>query len=572
MAVADQLAGKRFFVTGATGFLGTALVERLLRTIPDAEVVVLVRPGRRASAAQRAAREILKNDCFDRLRDELGDRFADETARRLVAVAGDVGRDGLGLDDEGRRLLAACDVVIHSAATVSFDAPLDQAVEINLLGPSRVAAAVAAARRQAADDAPPGGGTGASPPRSRPPDRRLDRVRRRHPPGRGQGRAADNQPVHARRRLGGRGGQRPPAPRRPRGRVAPSGPAGRASPSRPGPSSVAPASTCWPAGPRSSARSGSSDSWSTPAPPGPRRSAGRTPTRSPRRSASGRCHDDVRRGDAADHDRPAVDHRVGPGRARPGWIRGFRMAEPIIVSYARGLLREFPGVPEGVIDVIPVDMVVAAILAVAARGPDARRARRSSRSPPASATRSATAGSSSSSRTGSAEHPLYDDRGQPIVVPAVVVPRPRPGAAPAPAGHQGHGRRRAAGHRPAGPRATGRAGGPARGPQRAGQAGPRLRRAVRRLHRDRGPLPGRPAARALPDSLDPADRDGVLLRPGRHRLGPLRPRRPPAVGRRARPGPDDPGAVGRSTSGRTGPARPSSPPTDTWRSSTSSTR
>ena len=55
---------------------------------------------------------------------------------------------------------------------------------------------------------------------------------------------------------------------------------------------------------------------------------------------------------------------------RPGWIRGFRMAEPIIISYARGLLREFPGVPEGIIDVIPVDMVVAAILAVAAQGPD----------------------------------------------------------------------------------------------------------------------------------------------------------------------------------------------------------
>ena len=55
---------------------------------------------------------------------------------------------------------------------------------------------------------------------------------------------------------------------------------------------------------------------------------------------------------------------------RPGWIRGFRMAEPIIVSYARGLLREFPGVPEGVVDVIPVDLVVAAIIAVAAAGPD----------------------------------------------------------------------------------------------------------------------------------------------------------------------------------------------------------
>ena len=50
---------------------------------------------------------------------------------------------------------------------------------------------------------------------------------------------------------------------------------------------------------------------------------------------------------------------------RPGWIRGFRMAEPIIISYARGLLHEFPGVPEGVTDVIPVDLVVAAIIAVA---------------------------------------------------------------------------------------------------------------------------------------------------------------------------------------------------------------
>ena len=66
MAISERLAGRRFFVTGATGFLGTALVERILRCVPEAEVVLLVRPGRRSSAARRAEREVLRNDCFDR--------------------------------------------------------------------------------------------------------------------------------------------------------------------------------------------------------------------------------------------------------------------------------------------------------------------------------------------------------------------------------------------------------------------------------------------------------------------------------------------------------------------------
>ena len=50
--ITEALAGKRIAVTGATGFLGTALVERLLRSVPECEVAVLVRPLVPALAGQ----------------------------------------------------------------------------------------------------------------------------------------------------------------------------------------------------------------------------------------------------------------------------------------------------------------------------------------------------------------------------------------------------------------------------------------------------------------------------------------------------------------------------------------
>ncbi len=136
--IPEELAGRRIAITGSTGFLGTALVERLLRCAPDCELVLIVRPGRRG-AGRRVERDILRNDAFERLRADLGsDEFAQMADRRITAVAGDVTIDGLGLDEAGRAALASCDLVIHSAAAVSFDSPLDQAVEVNLLGPVRI--------------------------------------------------------------------------------------------------------------------------------------------------------------------------------------------------------------------------------------------------------------------------------------------------------------------------------------------------------------------------------------------------------------------------------------------------
>lgn len=54
----------------------------------------------------------------------------------------------------------------------------------------------------------------------------------------------------------------------------------------------------------------------------------------------------------------------------PGWIEGFKMAEPLILAYGRGDLPEFPASPDSVVDIVPCDIVVNATLAVCATRPE----------------------------------------------------------------------------------------------------------------------------------------------------------------------------------------------------------
>ena len=68
IVIAESLAGKRIAITGGTGFVGTALVERLLRGAPDCELILLVRDGQAHQGGPRVQKELLKNDAFDRLR------------------------------------------------------------------------------------------------------------------------------------------------------------------------------------------------------------------------------------------------------------------------------------------------------------------------------------------------------------------------------------------------------------------------------------------------------------------------------------------------------------------------
>ncbi|KAK4385236.1 Fatty acyl-CoA reductase 2 [Sesamum angolense] len=51
----------------------------------------------------------------------------------------------------------------------------------------------------------------------------------------------------------------------------------------------------------------------------------------------------------------------------PGWIQGYKAADPVLISYGKGQLPAFLGDPEIPSDIIPVDMVVNTIIAATAK-------------------------------------------------------------------------------------------------------------------------------------------------------------------------------------------------------------
>jgi fatty acyl-CoA reductase len=398
--IRDDLAGRRIAVTGATGFLGTALVERLLRCVPGCEVVVLVRPGQRLTAAERTHREVIRNDCFNRLRSELGAGFETEVTRRLQTIAGDVGRDGLGLDEAGRAVLSKCDIVIHSAATVSFDAPIDGAVEVNLLGPSRVAETL---RTLAAEF-----GT---------PLPHLVAVSTAYVNSGHKGDAAEELITASRWLTETNWRSEVAAARRTRSDADAESrtPERLAHCHKQARSELGAAGTSLLAERTERLR----ERWVTDrmvaAGRARAQALGWPDAYAYTKSLGERALLETRGELPVSFVRPSIVESA-LAEPRPGWIRGFRMAEPVIISYARGLLRQFPGVPEGVVDVVPVDLVVAAIIAVAAHGPDALgptvyQVASGKRNP------LLYGHLVSLIETWFTARPLYDTRGQPIVVP-----------------------------------------------------------------------------------------------------------------------------------------------------------
>lgn len=113
-------------LTGASGYIGSLIVEKLLRDTNVGHIYLLLRTRRGVSPQDRVAK-LLQGPLFHLL--------DDKQASRVTAVAGDILEPGLGLSAEDESMLVEkIDTVVHSAADIRLDAPIHETLQANFRG------------------------------------------------------------------------------------------------------------------------------------------------------------------------------------------------------------------------------------------------------------------------------------------------------------------------------------------------------------------------------------------------------------------------------------------------------
>ncbi|XP_059611991.1 putative fatty acyl-CoA reductase CG5065 [Phlebotomus argentipes] len=134
MRIPEWYAGRSVFITGATGFMGKVLVEKLLHDCPDLERLYLLVRAKRGVEPEQRREEYVNHMAFERVRQVQPKRL-----EKIHMIKGDVTLDDLGLSEVDRaEVTAKVSVIFHCAANVRFDQALKEAVNMNTQGTYRV--------------------------------------------------------------------------------------------------------------------------------------------------------------------------------------------------------------------------------------------------------------------------------------------------------------------------------------------------------------------------------------------------------------------------------------------------
>ncbi|KQQ28677.1 HAD-IB family hydrolase [Frondihabitans sp. Leaf304] len=328
-----DLGSSHVFLTGGTGFVGQAILERLLASHPGTRITLLIRTKGSTSGVDRL-RHVLRKPVFASWRESVGpDGVEDAILNRLNVLEG-------GLDAVPE-LPGDLDVVIHSASSVSFDPPIDQAFETNVGGAVGLYEALIASGTDPhvvhVSTAYVGGlRKGIFPEASltHEVDWRTEFEAARA--ARSRVELSSRQPEVLRRFIA----------------------EARAKHGKEGPLAVSREAeerrVAW-------VKAKLVDHGRARA-----ESLGWTDVYTLTKAFAERAAEQMwaARGHRLSFVRPAIVESA-LRHPYPGWIDGFKVADPLIMAYGRGMLPEFPGVPDSVLDVVPVDFVVNVIVLVA---------------------------------------------------------------------------------------------------------------------------------------------------------------------------------------------------------------
>nr|CAD7424836.1 unnamed protein product [Timema monikensis] len=134
LSIKEFYEGRSLFITGATGFLGKLLVEKLIRSCPGVGQIYLLTRSKQGQDVAGRVTSLLKDPrCYTHLNYKAFKRMPEMGHQKVVGIAGDLYQRGLGISPQDReRLCRDVSVVFHVAASVKFDEDLKFILQTNV--------------------------------------------------------------------------------------------------------------------------------------------------------------------------------------------------------------------------------------------------------------------------------------------------------------------------------------------------------------------------------------------------------------------------------------------------------
>ncbi|KAF3829970.1 hypothetical protein GH733_001395 [Mirounga leonina] len=115
VSIPEYYEGKNVLLTGATGFLGKVLLEKLLRSCPKVNSVYVLVRQKAGQTPQERVEEVI-------------------SGKKVIAINSELTQPKLALSEEDEEIIIdSINIIFHCAATVRFNENLRDAVQLNVI-------------------------------------------------------------------------------------------------------------------------------------------------------------------------------------------------------------------------------------------------------------------------------------------------------------------------------------------------------------------------------------------------------------------------------------------------------